>query len=702
MLVPTVIHLYGPVRVTRDGQILPLGGPRERSVLAALALAPERPVPVERLIVWLWGEHPPARARKSVQNAVMLLRRALAPAEVDVQRCGDAYVLRLGAALLDTTLLNTAGTDRPDTAGVDGAGVNGADLGVGEPLQQAGEGAAVTAARARLDELRLAAIERRLAQQLVTAPHDVTTELATLTGLYPFREPLWVLLIQAHYRTGRQHEALQAYQQARTALRDGLGVEPGPALQQAHRAVLAQDPALLAEHAILARAWLANGAAQAALGDVPAARAAFEHAVAAARDADEDLLLADAAAALGGDAQWLLGDAATEALLEEAWGRLGDPPRDPVRAGRLATGLAMARSTRGDPRTKAHAADAVRLTATGATPGVRTAALFAQAIAWEGPDDIDARAHHGAALLAHGHASGDVVAAALGQQYLSWAALERGEGTTAAAARQAMFTLAADSPHPHLAAQLADTRYLDAILGGHLTQAAEYAMQIGPAWRRSADPGFAWYLDVSARVFLGELTDGLEQMLPEFEYGRTVMPGDPTWPALIALAHGLAGRLPEAHTALEQVTISQWRALPRSTLWTGYVSGLGWIVEVCDRADLAAIVLELLAPLTARHLVLGAMHHRGAVAHWQGVCHRVLGDLHAAEQRLRQALAEHEDLDCPHWIALSAAALARTLHQQDPTSTEAATLLQRAHHIADTHGMTTLTNRYTRHGLLTE
>jgi len=93
-----------------------------------------------------------------------------------------------------------------------------------------------------------------------------------------------------------------------------------------------------------------------------------------------------------------------------------------------------------------------------------------------------------------------------------------------------------------------------------------------------------------------------------------------------------------------------------------------------DRADLAAIVLELLAPLTARHLVLGAMHHRGAVAHWQGVCHRVLGDLHAAEGRLRQALAEHEDLDCPHWIALS----------------------------ADTLGMTTLTNRYTRNGLLTE
>jgi DNA-binding SARP family transcriptional activator len=102
MSVPLVLHLYGPVRVTHHGQVLPLGGPRECSVLGALAMAPGRPVSVERLIAWLWGEAPPARARKSVQNAVMLLRRALAPVGIDVERAGGAYLLRLGECVLDT------------------------------------------------------------------------------------------------------------------------------------------------------------------------------------------------------------------------------------------------------------------------------------------------------------------------------------------------------------------------------------------------------------------------------------------------------------------------------------------------------------------------------------------------------------------------------------------------------------------------
>jgi DNA-binding SARP family transcriptional activator len=670
MSVPLVLHLYGPVRVTLGGELVHVGGPRECSVLGALALAPGRPVSVERLIVWLWGEDPPARARKSVQNAVMLLRRALAPVGIDLERSGDAYLLQLGDCVLDTT-----------------------DPGPGQPLEQAGQGDAVAAARSRLAELRLAAVERQLAQRLMSDPEDVAGELATLTAEHPYREPLWALLMQAHYRAGRQHEALRAYRRARDVLRDELGVDPGPALRDLHRAVLAHDPVVPADHAALARAWLGNGAAQAALGDLPASRAAFGHAVESARAAADDLLFADAAAALGGDAGWLLGDAATEALLEEALGRLGAPPRDPVRAARLNTGLAMTRSVRGDPRTRGHAAAAVRLTSAGAPAEIRTAALCAQAIAWEGPDDSDARARHGATLLEHGAATGDSVASALGQQYLGWAALERGDGAAAATARRAMSALAADSPHPHLAAQVADTRFLDAILAGNLAEATDLAAAIEPAWRRSADPRFAWFLDLFARVFVHELTDGLDSMIPEFEYGQSVAPDDPLWPMTIALAHGLAGRVAAAHTALEPVSAADCRALPRSTLWTGYVSGLGWLADLCDRRDLAAVTLELLAPLAVRHLVLGAMHYRGAVAHWQGVCHRVLGELDTAEPRLRQALREHEELHCPPWTALSAAALAKVLFLRDPAPAEAASLLDRARRIADTHGMTTLTAR---------
>jgi hypothetical protein len=124
---------------------------------------------------------------------------------------------------------------------------------------------------------------------------------------------------------------------------------------------------------------------------------------------------------------------------------------------------------------------------------------------------------------------------------------------------------------------------------------------------------------------------------------------------------------------------------------------LGWLTDLCDRRDLAAATLELLAPLTVRHLVLGAMHCRGAVAHWQGVCHRVLGELDTAESRLRQALREHEELNCPPWTALSAAALAQVLFLRDSAPAEAASLLDRARRIAAAHGMTSLTARYAGH-----
>jgi hypothetical protein len=56
-------------------------------------------------------------------------------------------------------------------------------------------------------------------------------------------------------------------------------------------------------------------------------------------------------------------------------------------------------------------------------------------------------------------------------------------------------------------------------------------------------------------------------------------------PVTIALAHGLAGRVAAAHAALEPVTAADWRALPRSTRWTGYVSGLGWLADLCDTAE---------------------------------------------------------------------------------------------------------------------
>ena len=327
------------------------------------------------------------------------------------------------------------------------------------------------AARARMEEARWTAVEHRLAVLLERDPAAAATELGPLVDEQPAREPLWVLLMLAHYRAGRTAEALRAYARARRSLLDLLGVEPGPALREMHRSVLDHDPRLLADQAAVGRALIADAAARAVLGDVAGARSRYAQAVVAARRAGDVLLLADAAAGQAGEAQWVLGDTQLEALLEQVVEQLGEPPLDAVRAGRAAAALALLRAFRGDVRARPNAVRAAALTAHGAAPATRTAALFAAAAAWEGPDDSGLRDRHGRALLEHGRAAGDRTAQALGQQYVGWAALERGDAVVAAAARSQMFALAQDEPSPHLAAQVADTHFLEELMAGRFDAA---------------------------------------------------------------------------------------------------------------------------------------------------------------------------------------------------------------------------------------
>jgi predicted ATPase len=105
---------------------------------------------------------------------------------------------------------------------------------------------------ARLDELRLAALEDRIASDLTLGRHgDLVAELEALVSEHPSRERLCGQLMVALYRSDRQAEALEVFQRARRAMRDELGIEPGPALQAVQRAILKQDPALAVEPAEL-------------------------------------------------------------------------------------------------------------------------------------------------------------------------------------------------------------------------------------------------------------------------------------------------------------------------------------------------------------------------------------------------------------------------------------------------------------------
>ena len=664
-----VLHLWGPVRVQTAGGVVQPGGPRERTVLAALAIVAGRPVSMERLSAWLWDGDPPDSARNSVQNAVLRLRQRLDGTGMRIEHVGDGYALQLGPAGIDVG-------------------------GPGEPLEQTMPTAPRTAATLALREARHSAVERRLAEQIELDPVQAIPELELLLAEQPEREPLWALLMLAHYRAGRSAAALQAYGRARRALADALGLDPGPLLRELHRGVLDHDPRLLAEQSALARALLADAAARAAVGDIAGARQRYADAVAAALRADDVLLLADAAAGQAGEAQWVLGDTALEALLEQVLLRLGTPPVDPVRAGRAAAGLALLRAFRGDVRARAHAAQAAALTATGATPATRTAALFAAATAWEGPDDIDSRERNGRALIGHGQDTGDRTAQSLGEQYVAWAAMERGEATNARAGRQRMLQLAADQPSAHLAAQVADTRFLEAMLEGRFTDAGQRIEELGAAWRAAADPGIAMVTEVGAGLLLGELTTGLDALLPAFAALTAALPGDVMWPSSTALAHALAGRPDLAEAAMDGLTASALRALPRSTLWLTHVSGISQLAWLCKRPDLAAVVLELLQPLGGTHVVVAGLAYRGAVAYWQGLALHTIGRLHEAEASLRAGLAQHQAVNSPPWIAQAELALATTLLAQDPTrAATAAAHLENASETADQIGMTLLKQR---------
>jgi predicted ATPase/DNA-binding SARP family transcriptional activator len=225
------VHLLGGVAaVTDDGEPLDVGPAKCRAVLAALALSVGTAVPVSRLVDVVWGENPPRTADKTLQGYVAQLRRGLG-AEA-IARVGSAYRLDLDPDAVDVERFRRLRRSG-DLAGA-------LDTWTGTPL--AGLGVPALAATADgLVEQWLDAVEEDVNRRVVTDPVGTVAQLTELTGAHPFREGLWALLMTALYRSGRQADALAAFQRARQHLLDELGVEPGPALRQVEAQVLAHD-----------------------------------------------------------------------------------------------------------------------------------------------------------------------------------------------------------------------------------------------------------------------------------------------------------------------------------------------------------------------------------------------------------------------------------------------------------------------------
>jgi YVTN family beta-propeller protein len=249
--------ILGPLEVSRSGCAVPLGGPRQRAVLALLLLEANRVVSLDRLAEDVWGGHPPEGWVTTVQIYVSHLRQVLEPGrvrgaagEVLVTR-GRGYLLRVDGGRLDAARFQdgfAAGRAALEAGRyAQAAGTLRQALGLwrGGVLADLADYAFTRPEAARLEELRLAAVEARIDADLALGRHDaLTAELEQLATEHPLRERLHGQLMLALYRCGRQGDALAAYRRVRDMLAGELGIDPGEPLRRLHAAVLAQDPAL--------------------------------------------------------------------------------------------------------------------------------------------------------------------------------------------------------------------------------------------------------------------------------------------------------------------------------------------------------------------------------------------------------------------------------------------------------------------------
>ena len=228
-------RILGPLEVIEDGRSIALGGARQRALLAILLTHANGVVSVDRLTDGLWGDRPPRTATNTIQYFVSQLRKLLGADRIATRPPG--YLIRVERGELDLDRFERL-VERTDAEALHEA----LALWRGPPLADLAYDALAAAEIGRLEELRLVALERRVDADLELGRHaQVVGELEKLVTEHPLRERPWAYLMLALYRSGRQAEALAAYQRARKTL-DELGIEPGRPLQELERAMLRHDP----------------------------------------------------------------------------------------------------------------------------------------------------------------------------------------------------------------------------------------------------------------------------------------------------------------------------------------------------------------------------------------------------------------------------------------------------------------------------
>ncbi|MBP2329094.1 DNA-binding SARP family transcriptional activator [Kibdelosporangium banguiense] len=242
----------GPLELISDGRSVKIGGPRERVVLAALALRVNRVTSFAQLMEAVWDDDPPLTARGQIQSSVSALRRLFTDCGLPeaIKTHASGYLLNLSDDDLDSErfskLVATAHQQIAERRTADAAATLRMALSLWRgPAMDGVQSDHVARAASVLDDGRLTATEERLRLDLELGRHEeLVSELLTLLTENPWRERLYGFLMLALYRCGRQTDALDVCRRARAVLANEMGIEPNQELRGLEQAILNRDPSL--------------------------------------------------------------------------------------------------------------------------------------------------------------------------------------------------------------------------------------------------------------------------------------------------------------------------------------------------------------------------------------------------------------------------------------------------------------------------
>lgn len=272
-------RLLGPIEVRVDGQVLDIGGLKQRALLAMLLLRANEPVSRDVLVEQLWGDHPPAGAPHTIEVYVSRLRKVLAAAAGRplVATRSAAYSLQVAPDELDVHRAERLAREGRHELAAGAPGAAAVKFGEALALWRGGALADLRyepffqAQISWLEEFRVGVFEDRIGADLAIGRQaGLIRELEPLIAAYPLRERLTGQLMVALCRCGRRGEALAAYDRARAVLAEELGLDPGPELRDLHARILVDDPSLTTATAVGALAQAGNG--RAGPGDLAAGR----------------------------------------------------------------------------------------------------------------------------------------------------------------------------------------------------------------------------------------------------------------------------------------------------------------------------------------------------------------------------------------------------------------------------------------------